>query len=409
MKKFFSKATALLIVATLILCALPLSAFAADANCPIIFLPGVMGSRLYTSDKVFNDFTRVWDPSVFFITNFAEQLKTKTLYAAPPVNANDPDVKREYGVLDTYKNIIDALCEAFPEREVYFFSYDFRQSNKDSAEKLNAFITESGFDKVDLISHSMGGLVVANYVDMFGFDCVNKMVSCGTPYMGSAQMLNIAFGEDLLATKYSEGIEGILLQIADCIVSGPLGVDRELRTSLRACAELLPYQASVKQEPMMKYIGNQSSLIKPIFLYMPTSINTYKTLCNDLFGEEMYAEASAVQNNLYKNVYGDILAYEGAYFVVGAEQSTIKTIFYSGEGDKLNADRLNHTSGDDTVTFESATMLGAMLKIDSSRYCVQPTTHGGTAGSEKTEASALCIEYVIDVLADGVSDVSSAA
>lgn len=54
-------------------------------------------------------------------------------------------------------------------------------------------------------------------------------------------------------------------------------------------------------------------------------------------------------------------------------------------------------------------MLGAMLKIDSSRYCVQPTTHGGTAGSEKTEASALCIEYVIDVLADGVSDVSSAA
>ncbi len=409
MKRLIFKATSLLIVATLILCALPLSAFAAEEDCPIIFLPGVMGSRLYNSDKTFNDFTRVWEPSVFFITSFADLIENETLYVAPPVNANEPGVKREYGALDTYKNTIDALCEAFPEREIYFFSYDFRQSNKDSAEKLNAFITESGFDKVDFVAHSMGGLVVANYVDMFGFDCVNKMITCGTPYMGSAQMLNVAFGDDLLATKYSTGIEGILLQIADRIVSGPLGVDKALRTSFRACAELLPYQASVKEVPMMKYIGKSTDFIKPTFLYLPTSINTYKALCTDLFGEEMYADASKIQNNLYKNVYADILGYDNAFFVIGANQTTIKTVFYSGEGDTLNADVLRHTSGDDTVTFESATMLGAMLDVDSARYCVQSTTHTGTSGAENTDASALCLEYIIDILADGVSDVASAA
>ena len=408
MKKFQRSVSALLVLVMLI-AVLPLSAFASEENCPIIFIPGTMGSRLYTSEVVFNDFTRVWDPSVFFISTFASRLENDELYVRPPVDMNKEGVKREYGTFDTYKTTIDALCEQFPEREIYFFSYDFRESTADAAEKLDAFITGAGFTKVDLISHSMGGIVTANYVGQYGFDRVNKMISCGTPYMGSATMLNVSFGEDLLTSDAvaDKSIKNALLKLLDSVVSGPLGLDRELRTSLDSCAEILPFVESVKQTPMMRYTG-MPMLFKPGFFYKPASMTAYKSLCRELYGTK-YDNALTLQKDLYENVYEQILDYGNAYFVIGTEQTTISSVYYSGRGAKLKADRFATASGDGTVTVDSASILGAVFEIDAERYCVQEVSHGGTSGYENSPASQLCLEYIIDILKDGVSDVASAA
>lgn len=407
MKKALRFTSAFLAIIMLV-AVLPLSAFASEDDCPIIFIPGIMGSRLFTSDKIFNDFTCVWDPSVFFLSSFASIIKNCELHVIPPVNMNAKGAKREYGTFDTSKTMVDALCDQFPDREVYFFSYDFRKSTVDAAEKLNAFIEESNFDKVDFVAHSMGGLVVSNYVGKYGFDKVNKMISCGTPYMGSATMLNVSFGKDLLTSDaVADGIEDMLLKVADYFVSGPLGLDRELRTSLVSCAELLPFVQSAEKTPMMKYKG-LSMFIKPSFMYKPASLAEYKTLCKDLYGAK-YDTAAAVQSNLYNNVYPQILDYENAYFVLGTAQKTISSIYYSGKGARLGADKFKTTIGDGTVTLDSESILGAVFELDSSRYCIQKTTHGGTAGQDDSEASRNCLEYVIDILKDGVSDVRSAA
>ena len=50
---------------------------------PIIIIPGVMGSRLFTSDTVFDDSTKVWNPvvSISGITQLNEKMAMDMLLA----------------------------------------------------------------------------------------------------------------------------------------------------------------------------------------------------------------------------------------------------------------------------------------------------------------------------------------
>lgn len=137
---------------------------------PIILIPGIMGSNLY-ADEEFK--TRIWGPEVNLnpfsstsIYNLGKNIEiSKPLYAKPGVNEVPlPTNKREYGLLNVYKKLMDKLCKEFPNRQIYFFSYDFRQGNEQSAEKLKDYIDNTiKADSVDIISHSMGGNVVVNY------------------------------------------------------------------------------------------------------------------------------------------------------------------------------------------------------------------------------------------------------
>lgn len=55
------------------------------------------------------------------------------------------------------KKIMDRLRTEFPNRELYFFSYDWRLSSEENAKKLKAFVDSLPSPKVDLVAHSMGG------------------------------------------------------------------------------------------------------------------------------------------------------------------------------------------------------------------------------------------------------------
>ena len=56
----------------------------------------------------------------------------------------------------------------YSSAELNAFDYNWQQSNKTSAEKLSAYVDEvrakTGADKVDLVNHSMGGLVSQYYL-----------------------------------------------------------------------------------------------------------------------------------------------------------------------------------------------------------------------------------------------------
>ena len=171
-----------------------------DANddCPIIILPGIMGSQLY-KDKNCTD--TVWIPSmnVVIIGNFLSDNMPieKGLYVKPPKEQH-PLADREYGAQDAYRELANYLCDAFPEKEIYFFSYDFRKSNAETAKELEKFIIDERFSSVDLVCHSMGDIVAANFMQTTANpDRVRKIITCGTPYMGSPLLPKIADCESL--------------------------------------------------------------------------------------------------------------------------------------------------------------------------------------------------------------------
>lgn len=94
--------------------------------------------------------------------------------------------------LHTYDNLIDTLVANGYTKDIdlFTFPYNWRQSNVTSSILLKQKIDEieniCNCDKVDLIGHSMGGLVARQYVqsNYYGND-VDQLIFLGTPHLGS--------------------------------------------------------------------------------------------------------------------------------------------------------------------------------------------------------------------------------
>ncbi|MFZ2484391.1 MAG: hypothetical protein WAX80_02645 [Minisyncoccia bacterium] len=96
----------------------------------------------------------------------------------------------------SWDNMINALEDAGYERGVNLFIsfYDWRQSNINSATDfliptIDQAIANSPTGKVDIIAHSMGGLVVRRYIQSDDYrDDVDQLIMLGTPNYGSSDV-----------------------------------------------------------------------------------------------------------------------------------------------------------------------------------------------------------------------------
>ena len=115
-----------------------------------------------------------------------------------------------------YKELIEELrynLASDPDEPVpvYPFAYDWRMPLEDPVEELAAMIDEvigrtrllrhygkSGWaddPRVNLVGHSMGGLIIAGYLRRFGGEKVGKVASLGTPFQGSHEaQIKVATG-----------------------------------------------------------------------------------------------------------------------------------------------------------------------------------------------------------------------
>ncbi len=95
-------------------------------------------------------------------------------------------------LLHTYDNLIDALdLNGYTlGTDLFTLPYDWRNSNIITATALKLKIDEiqnvCNCEKVDLVAHSMGGLVARQYIqsDQYGGD-VDQLIFLGTPHLGS--------------------------------------------------------------------------------------------------------------------------------------------------------------------------------------------------------------------------------
>jgi len=96
------------------------------------------------------------------------------------------------------------------------FSYDWRKHVTDNAKLLKSFIdlhVQPG-EKVDIVAHSMGGLVARNYVEQEGQkNKVDKLITIGTPHEGSVDVYPVWSAglipqtEDILSKFYLFALE----------------------------------------------------------------------------------------------------------------------------------------------------------------------------------------------------------
>ena len=95
-------------------------------------------------------------------------------------------------ITHTYDNLIDTLAVNGYEKEknLFTFPYDWHLSNRTTATLLKQKIDEvksiCECDKIDIVAHSMGGLVARQYIQSSAYDHdIRKLVFLGTPQLGS--------------------------------------------------------------------------------------------------------------------------------------------------------------------------------------------------------------------------------
>lgn len=393
-------------------------------NNPIIIVPGVMGSRLFDkkggAGKVYR---QVWPPvlgpkeesqvhrtikqsdelnikNTLYIPDYTiEQVNRKKVestayYSAS--NAVDSSVtqSREYGAKDVYENLVNTVCEEFPNREVFFFSYDWRQSNTNSASELSRFISflvgrypknhEKYTDKVDIVCHSMGGLVASTLSLIPGTkrdplmlpdadlrspsEKIGKIITLGTPYEGSVNLLRAILTYEVMYNKNEEDLLDRALGWGSDRVFQFGGLSKKVKLHLTGVTQLAPTKSYINVVPQNHAIDEHQ--IKNIYPYRsyPVRLNQNLTaaefheICSEIFTENpSYTDILTFQNSIANG----LLSMSNSYFGMGGNQRTLRSLtlklsarndinYASFSEEIICVDASFETRGDGTVPFLSA-------------------------------------------------------
>ena len=201
---------------------------AAGPSRPVVFVPGILGSRLCdSSGKV------LWGRS-----DSLSNLSDLALRPQPKPGVTSCGIVTEIQILGPLWSIhqYDSLLETFQRlgyregENLFVFDYDWRQSNFNTAKRLAEFIHTKVRPGVsfDIVAHSMGGLVTRIYLhDLPDEDAkrIRTAFYMGTPFSGSANTFGlISHGWGAIENRIAGGKERI----------------RETVLSLPSFIELLP-------------------------------------------------------------------------------------------------------------------------------------------------------------------------
>lgn len=206
---------------------------------PVLLVSGIGGSILHSKRKKLGFETRVWVRVLLADLEFKKKLwslyNPSTGYTEPLDNQTEIVVPQDdYGlyaidILDPslwvklirfeevyhFHDMINMLlgCGYKKGTTLFGYGYDFRQSNRIETgmdglkEKLETAYKASGGRKVNIISHSMGGLLVTCFMslqqDVFS-KYVNKWICIACPFQGAPGCINDSL---LTGLQFVEGCE----------------------------------------------------------------------------------------------------------------------------------------------------------------------------------------------------------
>lgn len=189
-----------------------------NVSCPTIMVHGFMASDVYknrgtdaqevifpmSSDLVLNlvkdcipalaDFliTKNWDKLGETVTPIARS------YFEDIMLDNDGETKDNSGVVFEYPS-----PETIGKTSVIEFSYDWRIDPTVVASQLNDFIDYvlecSGADKVSLVGHSFGGVIMTSYLAIYGYEKIHGVIFNSTAIYGETYTGELLSGQITLS------------------------------------------------------------------------------------------------------------------------------------------------------------------------------------------------------------------
>jgi len=187
-------------------------------RCPLILIPGIMGSYIYRKgwprnqlwpgigDPFRDDALRNLGPEEVSVRDAIRTyvfLTTKTRIYSPLIDFLRGEGYIEYPPIDNEQVPSETPLERCQQAKqdgqkptLFVFAYDWRQSNRVSAQNLQEYIecvrSIHNNSRVDIIAHSMGGLVARRYlIDNPSNHGVARLITIATPFYGAARTMTV--------------------------------------------------------------------------------------------------------------------------------------------------------------------------------------------------------------------------
>jgi pimeloyl-ACP methyl ester carboxylesterase len=190
-----------------------------NSRTPLIFIPGVGGTKFENSEGEL--WPRASELGLPLRDRFLFPLRLNDSGTAPYEPDNDLYASVTItGIvtaetvdypgfapmrMDAYQSTLDFLgTRGYSEaaHTLYIMPYDWRKNNADHVSTLSALIQQikdehPGLTQVNILAHSMGGLVARNYIaDATRAASVKTLVTLGTPHLGATKPLAILLYND---------------------------------------------------------------------------------------------------------------------------------------------------------------------------------------------------------------------
>ncbi len=171
---------------------------------PIVIVPGALGSAL---DRV-SDGEEVWPNVTKMILSgsdsYLNDLKLTSTGMQTTAIATGDILRQELDIFSGYQNLIQSCQDVgYEESSTLFVApYDWRQSIASSAQAIAPIIARalahSPYGKINIIAHSMGGLVVKEYLAAATSTTLHDLIFIGVPQLGSPATFKVLnYGDDL--------------------------------------------------------------------------------------------------------------------------------------------------------------------------------------------------------------------
>jgi hypothetical protein len=338
---------------------------------PLILIPGIMGSPLYNDvnnngileDGILTGERRWVSLAVggvpimdLELNASGEPANAATHIVVSPIRGDDQTVTidaelqriplqgpftglvRNLQQLLGYK--LDQSKSAYQNEDLFVFTYDWRKTNAAIASYLANFIDfildRTGANKVNIIAHSMGGIVTKQYLldqAAAGSSKIDNLIFVGTPHLGSP---NAPYS--MITGKFLEWYKDWAFD--DNTI-------RTLEVNFAPCYQLFPFEsyyskvgggAVLYEQSGSKWVGKNFNGLLNFFNGAPGGI-TYNT--------SFLGGISAFQKKVETPAFGSMHVYN----IVGTGKKTPGRINRYASGKTVVAATLN---GDGTVPVTSA-------------------------------------------------------
>jgi len=379
-------------------------------SLPVIYIPGIMGSPLY-DDINYNNLLiadeKAWFgiqfPSLWLAGNGIDPAGNFNIKVAPLRNdaANTLRNELEDVPMDLFKGFFDNmeangyLLDDYDDNHnegenLFCFTYDWRKNNITNAELLSLFIDSvrnwTGNNQVNLVGHSMGGIVSKTCINNFDKSRIKNVVFIATPNLGAPEVLTVM-------------LKGKLFEWLNFVNEIEWPVTRSLARNLPSCYQLIP-SSSYFDLSLNNGVSTDIDIYTQCFQIPGGNYLNYSELINYLrdyetclMGIETLNDGLLDASEIFKEDtdtvdFGQI----NVFNIVGHNQLTIgkNTIITGGFPTYCNTvEYSRNLNGDFTVPVRSAELING--KIFEHTYYVSDIKHHELPGSQETLAILLGI------------------